>query len=180
MFARSVARAPLDFGAALVAKDWVLLQNDRSNRYLIGDHPLTMHNMIQRPGRGNLGIAVEGIEIYFPLSPDLALALWCPSHRNRILNGIRRLASNAEARPWLAERFAGAWANALEITEAITKGMPLKSQPENVEFFNSLQILHAERFVFSADDDFSLAQDMIRVNPELRHGRRLNEATGKF
>ena len=64
--------------------------------------------------------------------------------------------------------------------EAITRGRPLASQPENVLFFNSLQISSAERFVFSSNPDFSVAEDMIAKNPKLRHGRRLVEATGKF
>jgi hypothetical protein len=64
--------------------------------------------------------------------------------------------------------------------EAIVQGTPLFSQPENVLFFNSLQISTAERFVFSSNPDFTLAEDMISKHPELRHGRRVVEATGKF
>jgi hypothetical protein len=64
--------------------------------------------------------------------------------------------------------------------EAIVQGTPLFSQPENVLFFNSLQISTAERFVFSSNPDFTLAEDMISKHPELRHGRRVVEATRKF
>jgi hypothetical protein len=178
MFARAVGRAPMDFGATLAAKDWVLLQCHGTGKYLLGDHPLTMHNMIRRPGRGNLGIGVEGIELYFPLSPNLALALWCPSHREAMVKGIQKLADLSESEPQVAQRFAGAWNDALNIMDAITKGVPLQSQPENVEFFNSLQISTAERFVFSSDGDFALVEDMVRTNPELRRGRRLTVGGG--
>lgn len=178
--ARAIYDAPRDLGPALVAKDWVLLQTDRKHPYVIGDHPLAMHNMIDHSPRGNLGLKVEGIEIYFPLSPQLSLGLWCPSHREFLMNGISRLTAASERQPWLAERFSGAWAGAIQMMEAITKGIPLPSQAENVLFFNSLQISTAERFVFSADSDFSLAEDMIKENSELRHGRRLVEGTGKF
>ena len=64
--------------------------------------------------------------------------------------------------------------------EALQTGEPLRSNPENVEFFNSLQVSTAERFVFSSNDNFSIVKEMIRANPELRHGRRILEATGKF
>jgi hypothetical protein len=37
---------------------------------------------------------------------------------------------------------------------------------------NSLQVIEAERFLFSADGDFSLAEDMLRTNPELKVGPR--------
>jgi len=180
MMAKTILDAPKHFGPLLAAKDWVLLQTDRKHPYLIGDHPLAMHNMIDHGLRGNLGLKVEGIEIYFPISPQLSLALWCPSHREALMSGISRLTEMSEKQPWLAERFTGPWASAVQMMEAITRGTPLPSQPENVLFFNSLQICTAERFVFSSNPDFSLAEDMIAKNPELRHGRRLEEATGKF
>jgi hypothetical protein len=88
MIAKTIHNAPKDLGPSLAKKDWVLLQTDRQHPYLIGDHPLTMHNMVDRSPRGNLGLEVEGIEIYFPLSPQMGLALWCPSHRKLLADGI--------------------------------------------------------------------------------------------
>lgn len=180
MMARAISNAPRDFGPALIEKDWVLLSTDRSAPFVIGDHPFAMHNQVDRGPRGNLGLLVEGIEVYFPLSPQLTLALWCPSHRKFLVDGNERLTAMSETQPWLAERFRGGWANALDIMQAITSGTPLPSMPENVLFSNSLQIANAERYVFSSDDDFELVEDMIRKNPELRRGRRMTEATGKF
>jgi len=139
-----------------------------------------MHNMVVQEGRGNLGIAVEGIELYFPLSPNLALAIWCPSHRQVLMDGIQRFDRLAKTSSSSVRNFANAKDGALEIVSAIQTGEPLRSKPENVEFFNSLQISTAERFVFSSNNDFSLVKEMIRTNQELRHGRRIHEATGKF
>ena len=175
-----ICNAPKDFTPAIVGKDWVLLQTDRKHPYLIGDNPLTMHNMVDHSPRGNLGLMVEGIEIYFPLAPELALGMWCPSHREKLHEGIQRLDRLADNNPNAAGRFASTWSNALDIVEAIQTGTPLRSLPENVEHFNSLQVSSAERFVFSSNGDFRLVENMIRTNPELRHGRRLHEATGKF
>ncbi len=179
MMARNILNAPKNYAPALIDKDWLLMQTDNKHPYLIGDHPLTMHNMVKQEGRGNLGIAVEGIELYFPLSPQLALAIWCPSHHQFLTDGIHnldRLAGTLNSdRSWVSAKN-----DALEILEAIQSGKPLRSKPENVEFFNSLQIATAERFVFSSNDDFSIVQEMIRTNPELCHGRRMHEATGKF
>ncbi|HEY9098675.1 MAG TPA: DUF4238 domain-containing protein [Thiobacillus sp.] len=178
--ARMIFNAPKDFAPAIVGKDWVLLQTDSKHPYLIGDNPLTMHNMVDRGLRGNLGLMVEGIEIYFPLSPNLALGMWCPSHREKLVENFQRLGRLSNSKPNVARRFAGAWSSALDIVEAIQTGKPLMSLPENVEHFNSLQVVSAERFLFSSDGDFALVEDMIRTSPELRYGRRLQEASGKF
>lgn len=179
MMARNICNAPNDYGPALIKKDWLLFQTDSKHPYLIGDHPLTMHNMLEKEGRGNLGVAVDGIELYFPLSPNLTLGIWCPSHREMLMKSLQSMdklaaASNA-SRDW-----GKAKSDVLAILEALQTGEPLRSNPENVEFFNSLQASTAERFVFSSTDDFSIVKEMIQTNPELRHGRRMNEATGKF
>lgn len=178
--ARMIINAPKDFAPAIVEKDWVLLQSDNRHPYIIGDNPLTMNNTIDRGPRGNIGLNVEGIEIYFPLAPDLALGMWCPSHREKLVEGIQRLDRLSNTNPDATGRFAGAWSTALDIVEAIQTGRPLQSMPENVDYFNSLQVLSAERFVFSSNGKFELVEDMIRTNPELRHGPRLQEASGRF
>jgi hypothetical protein len=180
MMAKNIVNAPIDFGPAFIDKDWLLLQTDNKHPYLIGDHPLIMHNMVKQEGRGNLGVGVEGIEIYFPLSPALALAIWCPSHRQLLMDTIQRFDDPTESNSRSMKNFTIAKDNALKIVEAIRTGKALRSAPENVEFFNSLQIATAERFIFSSNDNFSLVKDMVRTNPELRHGRRMHEATGKF
>lgn len=180
IMAKLISDAHKSLAPAIIGKDWVLLQTDRKNPYLIGDHPLTMHNMIDRSPRGSVGLMVQGIEIYVPLAPDLALGMWCPSRREKVMAGIQRLERLGYSNPNVAGHFARPWSNALSRIEAIQTGQPLRSLPENVEFFNSLQVSFAERFIFSSNNDFSLVEDMIRSNPELRHGRRIREASGKL
>lgn len=87
----------------------------------------------------------------------------------------RLAAASNKDRDWVKAKI-----DVLAILEALQTGEPLRSNPENVEFFNSLQISTAERFVFSSTEDFSIVKEMIQTNPELRHGRRMSEATGKF
>lgn len=180
IMAKMIVNAHRDLAPAIIQKDWILLQTDCRHPYIIGDNPVTMHNMTDRSPRGSLGLKVDEIEIYFPLAPDLALGMWCPTHREKLTRGIQRLERLSYSRLDIAGRFVGAWSNALDIVEAIQTGHPLRSLPENVEHFNSLQVSFAERFIFSSNNDFSLVDDMIRTNPELRHGRRIQEATGKL
>jgi Protein of unknown function (DUF4238) len=178
IMARSIVNAPARFGPAFIDKDWLLLQTDSKHPFLIGDHPLTMHNLVKVGGYGNLGIASKGIEIYFPLSPNLALAILCPTHREVLTNDLQSIdriigASNKD-RNWVGKT------DALALLQALNTGEPLQSNPANVEFINSLQIAAAERFVFSSNDDFSLVKEMIHTDPECRHGHRMQEATGKL
>lgn len=180
MLARMMSIAPKTMAPTLVDKDWLLLATDRAHPFLIGDHPLTMHNEVDRGLRGNLGLNVEGIELYFPLSPRLALGMFCRSRQDKLIEGIQRIDRMARDEPTLGDHFKETWAAALDMMEAMQAGGPLESKPKNVEFFNSLQISTAERFVFSSTGDFILAREMMRANPELRRGRRMQEATGKF
>ncbi|HEX5093749.1 MAG TPA: DUF4238 domain-containing protein [Burkholderiales bacterium] len=178
--AKIMCNAPADFGRAIAEKDWVLLETEGAGPYLMGDHPLTLFNQIDRWPRGNLGVKVKGIELYFPLSPTLALAMWCPSIQKQLVDGFKRLDQLSEHAPHIAIHFREAWEDGIRAVEAMRSGKALPNRPDSVTHFNSLQISTAERFVFSCDGDFALVEEMIRDNPELRFGRRLEEATGKF
>jgi hypothetical protein len=178
--ARNIFNAPQIYGPAFNEKDWALLATDREHPFLIGDHPLTKHNMIDRGPRGNLGLKAEGIKLYLPLSPELTLALWCPSHRRAIEDGLQRLEQTRNASFPSKEVTRNARATVVPVLEAIRTGKPMHASTENVEFSNSLQVSTAERFVFSCTDDFTLVEQMLAANPNLRYGPRFDEATGKF
>jgi hypothetical protein len=178
--ARMICNAAADYGLMIAEKDWVLLKTEENAPYLIGDHPFAMFNDVDHSPRGNLGLKVKGIQLYFPLSRTLALGLWCPSHQQFLLDGFRRLDALSEKSPGLVRPYLDAWRDGIRIVEAIQRGTPISSKPENVLHFNSLQVSTAEQFVFSPDGDFTLVEEMIRENPELRIGHRLEEATGKF
>lgn len=155
-----VQEAPEKFGVHFATKTWLLLAADSRSHFWVGDNPVTMHNSIDMRPYGNLGLAVTGIEIYMPLSPRRALAFWCPTHEEKL-----RAAKNA----------AGTRAGAVTVSEiltAIDNGTPLSYRPENVTHFNSLQIMNAERYVFSAGDDFDLIKRMLSEQPHLRRGPR--------
>lgn len=170
--ARIMVKAPEDFGQHFASKAWILLATTRKNPFVIGDHPLAMQNMIDMGPRGNIGLAVKGIEIYFPLSPTRALGLWCPSiHANvtQAASTLRRLQVEA---PHIVEQQIKNPAGIEALDKAMREGTPLPSATENVENFNSLQVMHAERYVFSSLDEFSLAREMIADNVAFRRGRR--------
>ncbi len=144
-----IAKAPGMFAKEFGNKLWALLATDSKHPFLIGDNPIGLQNMIDMGIGGNIGLAVHGIEIYFPLSPRRALAMWCPSYGDAFQ---------------IAAQNQGTGSFAHQMVEAIRTGMPLAYPQECVLNFNSLQVLHAERFVFSSNDDFSLAKDMVAAD----------------
>jgi len=64
--------------AILNQMKWVLLRNKTSMPYWTSDHPVNRHNPNDLIPYGNLGLRSPGIEIYFPLSPKLALMICDP------------------------------------------------------------------------------------------------------
>lgn len=157
---RFILGAPGMFAEHFASKHWVLAATTPKHPFQISDNPLTRQNMIERPFHGNLGLTVPGIEIYLPLAPTRALAMWCTSLTIPILEREEEL---RKAAPGYAEALA----------EALRTGNPLHYSAENVTNFNSLQIWQAERYVFSFKEDFALAQDMITSDAKLRTGPRM-------
>ena len=169
---RLMQSAPQNYATHFLDKAWVLLKADRHHPFCIGDHPLGMQNMNPREHRGNIGLAVDGIEIYFPLDPEYALAMWCPTLEAELRQGLGRLNTYSPSAPCLDPEYTSRKLSLEQTVSAIDAGHPLRYRPENVMNFNSIQIVYAERYVFASSDDFALAKDMLRKNPELRAGPR--------
>lgn len=163
---RIVLSAPATFAAHFLDKDWVLAATSRKHPFLLSDNPLTRQNMIDRPLRGTLGLTTPGIEIYFPLSPIRALAMWCPTLTNLVHRGALSLAGG---------RRAGDVADpegVVAMSDSLLSGKPVQYSPANVENFNSLQVAWSERYIFSTLNDFHLVQAMLGERPNLRRGPR--------
>lgn len=170
---RFMLSAPEQLAPHLLSKEWVLASTTRKHPFLISDNPLTLQNTIDRLGRGNLGFAVRGIEIYFPLSPTRALSIWCPS----IVELVRQEIELYRKRPWSSnEQGLGGAEGPLALLDAIKTGKPVTYSKENVENFNSLQVSHSERYVFSSTHDFDLVKEMLQSHPKLRQGPRTEVA----
>jgi hypothetical protein len=123
--------------------------------------------------RGNLGLAVPGIEIYFPLSPTRALGLWCQSHEELIRKGVQRLRSLSQAVRDLVAAIISDPSRIEQTLIAVESGCRLVYGRENVVNFNSLQVRYSERFVFFSSDNFDLALEMLSDHSELETGPRI-------
>lgn len=170
--ADTIINAPKDFAPYLLDKAWLLLKTDRQNPFILGDNPITLQNIINDGPRGGLGLAVQGIEIYLPLSPTKTLALFCHSHEERFRKAAHNFHLNSYLNPnEIADNFQHRVVT--QMISTIENEIPLPLEPEHVTNLNSLQISHAERYIFANVCDFSLAQQMLTSNPKLRIGPRL-------
>lgn len=151
-------------------KNWLLFETLEQNPFYIGDNPIAMQNMQKFGPYGNIGLAVRGIEIYFPLSKTLCLGMYCPTIEKEIREGYNKYKLLYQIDPVAANRI-------MKDPHAIEKmmaGFDSKTTfqfiPENVVNQNALQVEYSARFVLSNTDDFSLAEQMIKDNPKFREG----------
>ena len=69
-----------DFAEEILGLKWILLENQSDSEFWTSDHPITRYNRYDHGWEGNLGYRSEGIEIYFPLSPDICLSFVDSTH----------------------------------------------------------------------------------------------------
>jgi hypothetical protein len=62
---------------------------------------------------------------------------------------------------------------ATEFIHAATSGMPMSSDTENMDFYNSLQTANSYRYVVCQRSDFDLARRHNKEFPHLRQGRKI-------
>ena len=152
-------------------KVMMLAKAPQGHEFLISDNPITMHNHKPRPGRGNLGLRLEGIEVHMPISRSLCVSYVCPTMMGEMTERINNLQLlwSIGAAPQLPGS-----QEVVELFEAIETGAPRVMKPENMEFYNSLQVNQSTRFLYSSDGNFSLVEDMLRTNPECQFAPLIN------
>jgi len=169
--ARVIYKAPKTYAPQFLNKDWVLAATTRKTPFLLSDNPLTRQNMIDRPNRGNLGLALPGIELYFPLSPTRALAMWCPTLTETVHRGALALMKHTVSTAAVPDPHG-----VVGMSDALLSGAPVQYSPAHVENFNSLQVIWSERYIFSTINDFQLAVAMLTEHPDLKKGPRSTTA----
>ncbi len=141
-------------------RGWILFKSTNLMHYYISDNPITLHNDNDFGFMGNLGLGVKGIEIYFPLSPNLSLGIIDESNEEIIRAGyknLKKLQLNKRAKRVIKGLMRG-----------LATGDFVQSANENVEFHNSMQVAFSSRFVFSMDSDFDTAYKMIKMDPKYK------------
>jgi hypothetical protein len=170
-YAEAISMIPYLAKSALpyiLGKSWILYGTTHQHPFYVCDNPVTLYNTVnQHAFMAGEGLAVPGIEIYLPLSDTLCLGLLCPSIVAWLRNSLSRMEL---ARTLGAERSID---NLRSMVKALNGQAVHMFDPPNVIHQNSLQVINAERQVFSRTQDFSLARSIIEAEPTARTGPRL-------
>ncbi|MES1953598.1 DUF4238 domain-containing protein [Salinisphaera hydrothermalis] len=154
-------------------KIWVLLKTNKNNPFWLSDNPISLQNMNDFGFYGNIGLAVKGIEIYFPISNTLCIGMWCRSHEEQFNEMYEKYRHLKQVAPWMVAKLVDDPNNIESLKAGIETGRPIPSKQENVINHNSLQVKYSSRFVFSNSPDFSLAEQMLEAHPCLREGPKI-------
>jgi hypothetical protein len=153
-------------------KTWVLFETSKRKPFYISDNPVTLQNMYDFSPRGNLGLAVKGIEIYLPITSTLTLGMFCPSYKDNLHaiyqnNALLRSRGIPEIVP---PKGTKAWID--EFMKGIDTGTVVSTVKENVVNLNYLQVAYSSRFIYASTDDFDLVRHIIKEDPRLKEGMR--------
>lgn len=69
-----------DFAEEIFDLKWILFKNQSDSKFWTSDQPITRYNRYDHDWKGSLGYRSKGIEIYFPLSPDICLSFVDSTH----------------------------------------------------------------------------------------------------
>ncbi|MGF1841626.1 DUF4238 domain-containing protein [Vibrio clamense] len=154
-------------------KDWTIQKASSDVKFYISDHPVSMKNFHPNTEfMNNVGLAVEGIEVYFPISKNFTLGMYCPT----LLQSFKKELLIAKANFALSYDVDSSIIEAInhmeELVVSFETGSPLLLGNENVIHLNSLQVMNGNRFVYSCNDSFELVERMLTTCDSFQTGRR--------
>jgi hypothetical protein len=153
---------PGPFVPHVLSKEWGLFTTTSDKPFLISDQPVVMGNALPSdPLSGNLGFAVQGIEIYLPITECLCLGFLCAEMTGDLRTHARKAGFRANSNPFLATLAAGSLSD-----------YPVAMTPDMVRGLNSLQVCASERFLYSGVNDFTFVREFIVAQPSARQGMR--------
>lgn len=155
------------FAQSFYNKTWLLQSTSNNLKFWISDNPISFQNLNKKEERGGIGLEVDGIEVYLPLSKELTLALWCSSTTKFITKSYKSIENDKDLARQLPEQHS----SIKLMYDCINNGKLLELTDANVTNLNSLQVKYSTRFIFSYDNDFTLAKEMIKDVPQYRKQR---------
>lgn len=122
-------------------------------RFIISDHPIGRTNAFPY---GDNGLASPGVLVVLPISPELTLALHCPTIVQRY-----ELAGQADIEPDRKARM-------LRYRDGLRSGEPIEVDDDMVLYLNGLQVGQSARYLYSHADDFDFARKILKRRPDRR------------
>lgn len=175
------------FTGLIAIKDLLLMEAPENRTFYLGDNPVAMHNHEEaHPFWGNIGLAIQGIEIYLPLTRDLILCAWCPSiiekhraevekrlpeYRSALLGKMMRGELSTQELRAYNERMNELVKPITDLVSKFDNGAPILLGDGEMDFHNSLQLNSSVRHVICPKGDFTLAQRFMSDNPSHKGGQ---------
>ena len=158
----------------IIDKKWIVYETTESDPFYISDNPVARQNRRYfGPFWGNLGLAVTGIEVYFPLTKTLSLAMLCESHQETFQDVCKKINFLKTAMPDIERQLPVDLEWIEKHKRGYEEGTAIPMTTEKVVNHNSLQVKWSSRFVFSSNDDFSLVREMIAADPCFKNGIKI-------
>ena len=170
----------------------ILMEAPKNKEFYLGDNPVVLTNTKNPDGvRSTLGWDSVGIEIYVPISPQRLLGFLCPTIYRELRGQYETMTKNLLkiAMSIDADHRSHFEKHRLDVLEALG---PIRSvideledrycpeiTPENLDFFNSLQVSWSSRYVIAKNGDFALAEKILREHPAARHPITQRGSVGK-
>lgn len=155
----------------IINKKWLLYETTESDPFYISDNPVARQNRKGfGPLWGNLGLAVTGIEVYFPLTKTLSMAMLCESHEETFQDLLKKIEFLKTVMPDFERQLPVDLEWIEKHKRGFEEGAAIPMVADNVVNHNSLQVKWSSRFVFSSKNDFSLLREMIAADPRFKYG----------
>ncbi|MBY0417744.1 MAG: DUF4238 domain-containing protein, partial [Pararheinheimera sp.] len=159
-----------ELGKHIFDKHWMLSRNRTNIPLWISDHPVTIQSL--DGSDRSLGIASEGVQINIPLTPILNLSFICDSiiAKMKLIGQQylveRTLFQNPPPKHEGEDRIR-------KFLSDVVEKQVVDLDESNVAHLNHLQVRSSYRYIYSRENDFNLAKEMISTFDVFKFGRRI-------
>lgn len=167
---------PLELLPHILDKHLSLVKAPKGESFYLSDNPIVKYNNLPREHRGNLGLALKGIEVHFPVSPKYCLSYLC----SELVGDIRKAVAQHQSAALMGLVPTSDQADAIHMLNNIDHKKTQTLTSANMDYHNSLQVLHCSRFVYSSSGDFRLLEEMLKNHPNIAFKQRVMDGSKVF
>lgn len=144
------------FSEYFFSLQWVLVSTEYKV-FFLADHPVSMLNRLNSAEK--IGRDILGTEFYFPITPQLMLKMIDNKTIDYLKNNLEKL----------NELIYFSTDEVTKYLKCLDDGGTVICSDNEVNLLNYAQVINAERFVFSCNDDFDSAKKFLENHPEYKN-----------
>ncbi len=153
---------------------WMLWVNYTDTPFWTSDNPCAVDNVLEpNPFGGNLGLRCKGFQMHFPISSKLLLTLIYTNLRTSDLCRAKK-SEDVDLNKGLLEMSTQL---DIPVVELLHEKVFVFDK-NNVIFENTLQVSSSTQFIFSKNDNFSLADKFLNEYPYYKNTKRKRLSSG--